>query len=81
MDKQGVKTTQKGVCGACNKPIVGQVLQLDKQSISLCLVSVIVHTVPTSLEVNRKVFADFCIDRLLPYFFRNTFARFLPYNT
>lgn len=26
MDKQGVKTTQKGVCGACNKPIVGQVI-------------------------------------------------------
>ena len=25
MDKQGVKTTQKGVCGACTKPIVGQV--------------------------------------------------------
>jgi len=26
MDKQGVKTTQKGVCGACKKPIVGQVV-------------------------------------------------------
>jgi len=26
MEKQGVKTTQKGVCGACNKPIVGQVV-------------------------------------------------------
>jgi hypothetical protein len=26
MDKQGVKTTQKGVCGACSKPIVGQVV-------------------------------------------------------
>ncbi|XP_023340460.1 paxillin [Eurytemora carolleeae] len=26
MDKQGVKTTQKGVCGACKKPIVGQVI-------------------------------------------------------
>merc|ERR1711915_327279 len=26
MNKQGVKTTQKGVCAACNKPIVGQVV-------------------------------------------------------
>merc|ERR1719495_1414554 len=26
MDKQGVKTTQKGVCAACSKPIVGQVI-------------------------------------------------------
>jgi len=26
MDKQGVKTTQKGVCAACKKPIVGQVI-------------------------------------------------------
>jgi len=26
MDKQGVKTTQKGICGACKKPIVGQVI-------------------------------------------------------
>ena len=26
MEKQGVKTTQKGVCAACNKPIVGQVV-------------------------------------------------------
>ena len=25
MSKQGVKTTQKGVCAACDKPIVGQV--------------------------------------------------------
>ncbi len=30
MDKQGVKTTQKGVCGACNKPIVGQVRYNNK---------------------------------------------------
>ena len=28
MDKQGIKTTQKGVCGACRKPIVGQVMLL-----------------------------------------------------
>ena len=26
MSKQGVKTTQKGVCAACEKPIVGQVI-------------------------------------------------------
>jgi len=26
MDKQGIKTTQKGVCAACKKPIVGQVI-------------------------------------------------------
>lgn len=26
MDKQGVKTKQKGVCAACSKPIVGQVI-------------------------------------------------------
>jgi len=26
MDKQGVKTKQKGICFACNKPIVGQVI-------------------------------------------------------
>lgn len=26
MNKQGVKTKQKGVCAACNKPIVGQVI-------------------------------------------------------
>jgi paxillin len=26
MNKQGIKTTQKGVCGACSKPIVGQVI-------------------------------------------------------
>jgi len=26
MNKQGVKTTQKGVCAACSKPIVGQVI-------------------------------------------------------
>lgn len=26
MHKQGIKTTQKGVCAACNKPIVGQVI-------------------------------------------------------
>ena len=26
MDKEGVKTTQKGECFACNKPIVGQVV-------------------------------------------------------
>ena len=26
MTKQGVKTKQKGVCGACDKPIVGQVI-------------------------------------------------------
>jgi len=26
MEKQGVKTTQKGLCFACNKPIVGQVV-------------------------------------------------------
>jgi hypothetical protein len=26
MDKQGVKTTQKGVCFACQKPIVGQII-------------------------------------------------------
>ena len=26
MDKQGIKTTQKGVCSACEKPIVGQVI-------------------------------------------------------
>ena len=25
MNKQGVTTTQKGMCGACDKPIVGQV--------------------------------------------------------
>ena len=25
MSKQGVKTQQKGVCAACEKPIVGQV--------------------------------------------------------
>lgn len=25
MDKQGVSATQKGVCAACHKPIVGQV--------------------------------------------------------
>ena len=25
MDKQGIKTTAKGVCHACEKPIVGQV--------------------------------------------------------
>jgi len=25
MDKQGVSATQKGICAACNKPIVGQV--------------------------------------------------------
>ena len=28
MDKQGVKTTQKGVCAACKKPIVGQVINV-----------------------------------------------------
>ena len=26
MDKQGVRTTQKGVCAACQKPIAGQVV-------------------------------------------------------
>ena len=26
MDKQGIRTTQKGVCSACQKPIVGQVI-------------------------------------------------------
>ena len=26
MNKQGIKTKQKGVCGACRKPIVGQVI-------------------------------------------------------
>jgi paxillin len=26
MDKQGVRTTQKGVCNICQKPIVGQVI-------------------------------------------------------
>ena len=26
MNKQGIKTKQKGVCGACDKPIVGQVI-------------------------------------------------------
>ena len=26
MDKQGIRTTQKGVCNACQKPIVGQVI-------------------------------------------------------
>ena len=26
MNKQGIKTKQKGVCGACSKPIVGQVI-------------------------------------------------------
>ena len=26
MEKQGVKTTQKGVCYACDKPIIGQVV-------------------------------------------------------
>ena len=26
MNKQGVKIKQKGVCGACGKPIVGQVI-------------------------------------------------------
>ena len=26
MNKQGVKIQQKGVCGACGKPIVGQVI-------------------------------------------------------
>ena len=26
MEKEGVKITQKGVCAACNKPIVGQVV-------------------------------------------------------
>jgi len=26
MNKQGIKTTQKGVCAACSKPIVGQVI-------------------------------------------------------
>jgi hypothetical protein len=25
MDKQGIKTTLKGICFACDKPIVGQV--------------------------------------------------------
>ena len=25
MNKQGITTTQKGMCGACDKPIVGQV--------------------------------------------------------
>ena len=26
MVKQGIKTTQKGICSACEKPIVGQVV-------------------------------------------------------
>lgn len=26
MEKQGIKTTQKGICGACDKPIIGQVV-------------------------------------------------------
>ena len=26
MDKQGIKTTQKGVCDVCQKPIIGQVI-------------------------------------------------------
>ena len=26
MDKQGIRTTQKGVCCVCEKPIVGQVV-------------------------------------------------------
>lgn len=26
MDKQGVKTTPKGVCWACQKPVVGQMI-------------------------------------------------------
>ena len=28
MTKQGVKTQQKGVCAACEKPIVGQVTSI-----------------------------------------------------
>lgn len=28
MDKQGIKTTPKGVCHACEKPIVGQVITI-----------------------------------------------------
>jgi hypothetical protein len=27
MDKSGVSATQKGVCAACQKPIVGQVMR------------------------------------------------------
>ncbi len=34
-----------------------------------------------SVSVYRKVFADFCTDRLFPYFLRDAFTRFLPYNT
>ena len=36
MDKQGVSATQKGVCAACHKPIVGQVrilyFQVEKET-------------------------------------------------
>lgn len=31
LNRLGVQTVAKGVCGACKKPIVGQVMRLDKQ--------------------------------------------------
>ena len=33
MNKQGITTTQKGMCGACDKPIVGQVRCRRRRSV------------------------------------------------
>ena len=37
MDKQGIRTTQKGVCCVCEKPIVGQVVTALGKSYYLVL--------------------------------------------
>ena len=60
MDKQGIRTTQKGVCCVCEKPIVGQVVTALGKNLyftsekKLHIPIIKLHPNPTNLHIIDK---------------------------
>lgn len=63
MDRQGVTTTQKGCCGACDKPIVGQVITAlgrtwhpEVKSLKcLFFIFIFIYNPPKSKQMSTKI--------------------------
>ena len=63
MDKQGIRTTQKGVCCVCEKPIVGQVVTALGKNLyfafekKLHIPNIKLLSNPTKLHIINKYYA------------------------
>lgn len=63
MERQGVTTTQKGCCGACEKPIVGQVITAlgrtwhpeVKNLKCLILTFIFIYNPPNSKQMSTEI--------------------------